>query len=188
MIERMKNVRPLRADEIECRVGSQNAAGCSLLLYKDARVDMRLLDETVGAACWKREHKEVAGEVVCRVSILNCITGEWVAKEDVGAESKTEAVKGKFSDSFKRACFNWGIGRELYTAPFVWINFVEGDTFVKDGKTFVKSGRFRVADIQYNDGAISYLAIVDSNGKGRYTFGKRMAEQGTIDFGKEVTV
>lgn len=183
MIEKMNNVRLLRVDEIECRVGTKKEGiGCSLLLYKDARVDMRILDDTVGAAYWKREHKEVAGEVVCRVSILNISTGEWVAKEDVGSESKTEAVKGKFSDSFKRACFNWGIGRELYTAPFIWINFTDDE----NRGAFVK---FTLRDIEYDSNRnISYLLISDNKGKARYEFGRKNQAQSTIDFGKEVTV
>ena len=173
MIRKMKNVRPLRADEIECRVGLQNATGCSLLLYKDARCDMRILDETVGVENWTREHHMVGDELYCKVGIYDTQRDVWVYKEDVGVESKTESVKGRASDAFKRACFTWGIGRALYTAPFIWINFAEGDTFDKDGKKVVKMGRFSVADIQYKDGNITYLAIRDSSGNGRYTYGKK---------------
>lgn len=173
MIRRIKNVRPLRADEIECRVGAQNAGGCSLLLYKDARCDMRLLDETVGAENWMRSHKMIGDELYCKVSIYDTLRMQWVSKEDVGTESRTEAVKGRASDAFKRACFNWGIGRELYTAPFIWVEFREGDTYTKVGSTMVKNGRFKVADIQYKDGAISYLSIIDTSGNVRYTYGKK---------------
>lgn len=129
----MCKFRDLRADEIECRVQSVKENGLVLLLYKDARVDMNILDETVGSSNWQREHYECKGNLFCRVGICcdhakyieaNGATGiapEWVWKSDCGTESNTEAQKGEASDSFKRACFNWGIGRELYTAPFTWI-------------------------------------------------------------------
>lgn len=123
----MCKFRDLRADEIECRVQSVKEAGLVLLLYKDARVDMNILDETVGAARWQREHYECKGNLFCRVGICvetkqgDAVFPEWIWKSDCGTESNTEAQKGEASDSFKRACFNWGIGRELYTAPFIWI-------------------------------------------------------------------
>lgn len=112
--------RDLTAEEIECRVQSIKQNGLVLLLYKDARCDMNILDETVGAENWQREHYECKGNLFCRVGI-KC-GEEWVWKADCGTESNTEAQKGEASDSFKRACFNWGIGRELYTSPFIWIN------------------------------------------------------------------
>ena len=108
--------RKLRADEIDCRVNTINEKGLSLLLYKDARCDMNILDETVGCMNWKRSHTR--DNANCIVSIYNKEIGEWVSKEDTGTESYTEKEKGLASDSFKRACFNWGIGRELYTSPF----------------------------------------------------------------------
>ena len=121
----MCKFRDLRADEIECRVQSVKDNGLVLLLYKDARVDMNILDETVGASNWQREHYECKGNLFCRVGIdVGTHEGKaerWVFKSDCGTESNTEAQKGEASDSFKRACFNWGIGRELYTAPFTWI-------------------------------------------------------------------
>ena len=123
----MCKFRDLRADEIECRVQSVKEKGLVLLLYKDARVDMNILDETVGSTNWQREHYECKGNLFCRVGMRterkDQIGGyaEWVWKSDCGTESNTEAQKGEASDSFKRACFNWGIGRELYTAPFTWI-------------------------------------------------------------------
>jgi hypothetical protein len=121
----MCKFRDLRADEIECRVQQVKDKGLVLLLYKDARVDMNILDETVGSSNWQREHYECKGNLFCRVGIdVGTHEGKaerWVFKSDCGTESNTEAQKGEASDSFKRACFNWGIGRELYTAPFTWI-------------------------------------------------------------------
>ena len=116
--------RDLRADEIECRVARVNEYGVNLLLYKDARCDMSILDETVGADRWQRVHDVVNGNLYCSVGIRfdrEQGFGEWVYKQDVGVESNTEKEKGQASDSFKRACFNWGIGRELYTAPDIKI-------------------------------------------------------------------
>ena len=121
----MCKFRDLTADEIECRVQQVKENGLVLLLYKDARVDMNILDETVGSANWQREHYECKGNLFCRVGIYLPSKEKdsigWVWKSDCGTESNTEAQKGEASDSFKRACFNWGIGRELYTAPFTWI-------------------------------------------------------------------
>lgn len=111
--------RDLRADEIECRVSTVKANGVTLLLYKDARCDMNILDETVGAERWQRSHELINGNLFCNVSIK--FGDEWITKQDVGTESYTEKEKGQASDSFKRACFNWGLGRELYTAPFIWV-------------------------------------------------------------------
>ena len=109
--------RTLRADEIDVRVQQvkKNNAGkvfAQLLLYKDARVDMRLLDETFGQMNWKRTHEVVDGNMYCTISIWDSEKKEWVSKQDVGVESMTEKEKGQASDSFKRAGFNWGIGRE----------------------------------------------------------------------------
>lgn len=112
--------RDLRADEIECRVAQATEKGVSLLLYKDARCDQNILDETVGAMNWQRHH--VRDNANCVVSIWDSDKKQWIEKEDTGTESNTEKEKGLASDSFKRACFNWGIGRELYSAPFIWVN------------------------------------------------------------------
>lgn len=111
--------RDLKADEIECRVAQAKPNGVSLLLYKDARCDQNILDETVGAMNWMRAHTR--DNANCIVSIWDEKKQQWISKEDTGTESNTEKEKGLASDSFKRACFNWGIGRELYTAPFVWV-------------------------------------------------------------------
>ncbi|MBR5544893.1 MAG: hypothetical protein IKU66_05405 [Clostridia bacterium] len=113
------NFRDLTANEIDVRIGQVKGNGIVLLLYKDARCDMNILDETVGAENWQRQHYECKGNLFCQVGI-RC-DDEWVFKSDCGTESNTEKEKGEASDSFKRACVNWGIGRELYTSPFIWI-------------------------------------------------------------------
>lgn len=140
------NFRTLYASEIECRVGQINNKGLSLLLYKDARCDMTLLDETVGPLNWMRTHSR--DNANCIVSIWDDAKKAWVSKEDTGTESKTEAEKGLASDSFKRACVNWGIGRELYTAPRIWIP-AERVELSKDGRKLYD--RLRVRQITYND-------------------------------------
>ena len=154
------NFRELTAEDIEVRVQSAKANGVILLLYKNARVDMNILDATVGAENWQREHYECKGNLFCRVGI-KC-GSEWVWKADCGTESNTEAQKGEASDSFKRACFNWGIGRELYTSPFVWVNksdcgIVESD---RNGrKTYSCYDNFEVEKIKIENKKIVGLAI-----------------------------
>ncbi len=148
--------RLLRADEIDVRIGTISEKGASLLLYKDARCDMNILDETVGADKWQRSHEVINGNLFCNVSIN--VGGEWVCKQDVGTESYTEKEKGQASDSFKRACFNWGIGRELYTSPFIYI-FKNNCNIEKKGSSYTCRDKFIVTDIDYKDRKISKLAI-----------------------------
>jgi hypothetical protein len=158
--------RTLKEDEIECRVNQINDKGLTLLLYKDARCDMNILDETVGAADWEREHKELKGNIYCGVSIYDKEKDDWVTKWDAGKESNTEAEKGEASDSFKRACVNWGIGRELYTSPLIWIP----GQYVKISKNekgkWCTYDKFKVERIKYNDKReIIGLSIKNQNGK-----------------------
>lgn len=121
-------IRLLNANEIDVRVQSvsktrNGTVGAVLLLYKDARVDMKILDEVFGIYGWKRSHELINGNLFCTISIRDKETGEWISKQDVGVESNTEKEKGQASDAFKRAGFNIGIGRELYTAPFIWLSY-----------------------------------------------------------------
>ena len=161
----MKKFRLLRADEIEARIQQVNVSknGCVVLLYKDARCDMNILDETFGCENWQRNHVVINDNLFCNVGIK--LNDEWIWKQDVGTESNTEKEKGQASDSFKRACFNWGIGRELYSSPFIWINLKSNE--IKDGKCYTK---FYVKEIGYNDNEeIKHLVIVDGNGEIRFT-------------------
>ena len=158
--------RKLLAEEIDVRVQSYIASskGAVLLLYKDARCDMNILDETVTPMNWQRSHTR--DNANCIVSIYDENKGIWVSKEDTGTESFTEKEKGIASDSFKRACFNWGIGRELYTAPFIWVSIDDSETYQNKIKSSVK---FNVKEITYdNNGRIDTLIIVDNNGKERF--------------------
>jgi len=154
--------RKLRADEIECRIGQIKTNGLTLLLYKDARCDMNVLDETVGPMNWKREHTRDNRN--CVVSIYDEDKKEWVSKEDTGTESNTEADKGLASDSFKRACVNWGIGRELYTAPFIWVKKEDCNLQMGIGDRARCYDKFSVVKITYTPaGDIDGLCIRNEN-------------------------
>lgn len=156
----MANIRLLTAREIECRVAQIKSNGLSLLLYKDARCDMAILDETFGPLNWQRHHSR--DNANCIVSIWDEQKGQWIDKEDVGTESNTEAAKGLASDSFKRACVNIGIGRELYTAPFIWIQPPNCKIETEGGKARCYD-RFEVSEIGYNEHReINRLVIVNA--------------------------
>lgn len=162
------NFRALRADEVDVRVAevkeTKNGVRISLLLYKDARCDMNVLDETVGAMNWKREHSR--DNANCTVSLWDEEKKQWIGKEDTGTESNTEAEKGLASDSFKRACFNWGIGRELYTGPSIYIyatgkDGAENFTVSENPKTKKPTtyDKFKVTYMKVVDGRITGLNI-----------------------------
>lgn len=158
--------RDLRAEEIEVRVSRVTNAGVELLLYKDARCDMRILDETVGAPNWQCEYYEHKNTLFCRVGILvDRVLGdnnsEWVWKANAGAPSNMEAQKGEASDAFKRACFCWGIGRELYTAPRIFV-YADKVSEIKPNKKTGKPqcfDRFHVEKVRIEDGQITGLSI-----------------------------
>jgi hypothetical protein len=157
------NFRKLKASEIDVRVQSIMSSGAILLLYKDARADMNILDETVTNMLWKREHTR--DNQNCIVSIYNKEIGQWISKEDTGTESNTEKEKGLASDSFKRACTNWGIGRELYTSPFIFVKKELLNIINKNGKD-TTNDKFAVSFINYSeDGNISELEIINQNKK-----------------------
>ena len=147
--------RDLTADEVECRIGMLKQNGLTLLLYKDARCDMNILDETMGAMNWKKSYTR--DNANCIVSIWDNEKKEWISKEDTGTESNTEKEKGIASDSFKRSCVNWGIGRELYTSPFIWIPSAKCN--IKDGKCYDK---FEVTHLVVENKKIVELKIANT--------------------------
>ena len=162
----MKNteIRLLRADEIECRVGTINERGLSLLLYKDARVDQKILDEAFGMYGWERTHQSIEGNLYCTVRIWDSEKAQWIEKQDVGTTSYTEKEKGQASDAFKRACVNVGIGMELYTAPFIWISSSKANIQKRDNR-YTTSERFQVREISYNEmREIAAITIVNDRG------------------------
>lgn len=179
----MKEIRLLKPGEISAKVKTVYGGSALLLLYKDARVDMTILDETFGANNWQRHHKEIKGHMFCTISVYDQEKKCWVEKEDVGIESYTEAEKGESSDSFKRAGTNWGIGRELYTSPKIIVR-LNRDEF--DGKKVYTS--FYVSNIGYNENReISNLTIIDGNGRVRFQWsngqpkGNQPAEEEAFD-------
>lgn len=167
----MEKFRTLRPDEIECRINQIGEKGVVLLLYKDARCDMNILDETVGIMNWQRHHTR--DNANCIVSVYDEVKNQWVEKEDTGTESNTEKEKGLASDSFKRACFNWGIGRELYTSPFIYIPIEKLNIYEKGGKR-ATNDKFYVSSIEYNDRKeIISLNIKSSKGIEVYCYGNK---------------
>lgn len=152
--------RKLTADELEARVATVSEKGCSVLIYKNARVDMAVLDETVGPMNWQRNHREEKGNLFCGIGIYDEERGQWVWKWDCGAESFTEKEKGEASDSFKRAGFNWGIGRELYTCPFIWFNAADINMKQRNGK-WTTYDHFNVTEIVYEGNKVSRLVVVN---------------------------
>lgn len=160
----MKEIPLLTANDVECRIKKITNEGAVLLLYKTARVDMRILDEVYGEMNWQRHHEVINGNLFCTISVWDSEKSQWISKQDVGTESNAEAEKGQASDSFKRAGFAWGIGRELYDAPFIWIS----------GKVS-KYDRFHVTDIQYDREKQEFtrLVILDDKGKERYRLGTK---------------
>lgn len=170
-ISKTLTFRKLTAEEIEVRVARCSATEVELLLYKDARCDMNILDETVGPFRWKRDHKEIKGVLFCTVSIFvplgvedGHIINAWVEKTDCGTVSNMEPQKGEASDSFKRACFNWGIGRELYTAPRIKTSIAKT---VPKNNTYVCYDHFSVEHINIEDGRITELSIINDTKNAR---------------------
>lgn len=185
----MEEIRLLSKEDIDVRVAQTNiynnngqqVVKVNLLLYKDARVDMKILDELFTPMGWKRTHKLIGDRLYCCVEVFNEKTGEWICKEDVGVESNTEAEKGQASDSFKRACVNWGIGRELYTAPRISVELTDKEyTRGQDGKIRVWA-TFGVKSIGYdaNSRTITSLEIEDRFGNVRFSMGGSVQQSQT---------
>lgn len=181
----MEEIRLLTKNDIDVRVSNVSEKNGTikvmLLLYKDARVDMKILDELYTPMGWKRTHKLIGDRLYCSVEVYCPELGEWISKEDVGTESNTEAEKGQASDSFKRACVNWGIGRELYSAPSIYVT-LNSDEFYYDRNNRLKvSAKFTVSRIEYDvkERTIKELDIVDKVGRIRYSMTGKVAEPAT---------
>lgn len=182
----MKYIRLLKANEIDVRVQMVNQNYISVLLYKDARVDMKILDETFGPMNWQRHHDVINNNLFCTVSIYDEDKKQWIAKQDVGIPSYTQAEKGEASDSFKRACINVGIGRELYSAPGIFITPLQGEVTQNKNKYQTRS-KFYVKEIEYdNKREIAYLVIVDGKGNQRYSWGRKTQAQPTVTNNKPI--
>lgn len=180
----MEEIRLLTKGDIDVRVSNvtenNGTVKVMLLLYKDARVDMKILDELYTPMGWKRTHKVIGDRLYCCVEVWNPMTSEWIGKEDVGVESNTEAEKGQASDSFKRACVNWGIGRELYSAPRIYVTLNQGEYYYDRNNRIKVSATFSVGKIEYDikERVINELDIVDKKGTIRYSMtNKSLIEQ-----------
>jgi len=170
---------PLTMNQIDFRVQSINKGKyVTILAYKDARVDMERLDAVVGPLGWKRRHLRENHN--CVVSIFDAETNQWISKEVTGTESNAEAAKGLASDSFKRACFNWGIGRELYDYPLIQFQLTEDEVVPTTNGGFRPSWDLKLRDWTWyaewdDDGKVSYLGCRDTNGNVRFTWGETKA-------------
>lgn len=187
-------MRKLNADEIECRVAQVFEKGCSLLLYKTARVDRAILTEKFGDL-WQNDFKVIDGKMYGGIAVYNKDLKEWLWRWDCGTESQTEAEKGQASDCFKRAGFKWGIGIELYSAPFIFVNVPT----VKDGtkwKLVEKFQKFEVKEIEYTNNEISNLVIIDKDKKVVFEMNKnfdiktkrKTAEEEIINCGSDTDI
>ena len=178
-----KLTRPLSPSEIELRMQNINKGGyATILVYKDARVDMNRLDEAFGIFGWQRRHEIINGHLFCHVSVKDPESGEWITKSDVGVPSQFEATKGEASDAFKRACFNLGIGRELYDYPQISIKLFEDEFTVKGDKvypTFSFNIRNWTWFNQFTGNTLNYFGIKDSKGRLRFQFGEYIKDNNT---------
>ena len=177
-----KKIPLLTAQDVECRVQqiteNQNGYGAILLLYKDARVDMKILDQVYGEMNWQRKHTVINGQLFCSVLIWDESKKQWIEKQDVGTESQTEAEKGRASDSFKRACFNVGIGRELYNAPFIYIKLGAAEVRKNSKGKPTTYTRFNVTEMEYSreKECFTKLVVCDEKGRQRYSLNGSKAE------------
>lgn len=169
--------QPVELSQIDFRVQSINKGGyATILAYKDARYDMNVLDKAVGPENWSKRYEVIDGRLYCSVGIYNGATKEWVWKQDVGTESNTEAEKGQASDAFKRACFNWGIGRELYDFPLIQAKLDSSEFQEVGGRPKATWGlklkEWTWGDKRDKNGQLVQLAAKDQNGKVRFNWKK----------------
>jgi len=168
--------KPLTGDEIELRIGmaKYSSGGFSILLYKTARTDRNRLDEAFGVFGWKNKYRhDVNGNIVAQISVWDEVKEQWVMKEDIGVESRTEKEKGQYSDSFKRAGFKWGIGVELYKAPFIWIDWPKNSNNWYGDKKKRPSARVQNWSIELFDndkGILGGFKILDKYGNVKHTY------------------
>lgn len=179
----------LMAKDVELRTANlketKYGVYITLLAYKDARVDMRMLDKIYGPMNWQRKHRQIGDTLYCCVSVWDKEKQCWIEKEDVGTESNTEKVKGESSDSFKRACFNWGIGRELYAAPNIRFKLEENE-ISRNGKVAAYA-KFKVSEMEYDEeqGVFTKFKVVDVNGNVRFDVNAQKQQKTPIQAKRE---
>ena len=181
MVNKMEvKFRELRPDEIELRVGTCTSKGFSLLLYKTARTDSNILDEVVGCMNWQSDYKVVNDNLYCSIGIYDENKKEWVYKWDCGTESYTEKEKGEASDSFKRAGFKWGIGRTLYTSPFIWIiGNVEENKKTGKYQPSINVQEIKVKEIEYSNNRICKL-ILERKGIKMFEYDEKVKKENNL--------
>lgn len=169
---------PLTIKDVDFRIQSVSAKGyATILAYKDARVDMNRLDEVCGLN-WQKDYKLIDGKLFCGIGIRE--KGEWIWRWDVGTESNTEKEKGQASDAFKRAGFNWGIGRELYDYPFIFLQLYPNEFKTKQsGQKTIGYATYELKlkkwtwDVEFEkDGTVKRLIGKDHNGATRFDSNK----------------
>ena len=167
---------PLTINEIDFRVQSVNKGGyATILAYKDARVDMNRLDAVYGVDGWQKKYDLIDGKLFCSVGVYSEKLQQWIWKQDVGTESNTEKEKGQASDAFKRACFNLGIGRELYDYPLIQIQLTDREF---DKATSKATWSFKLKEWKWGsefdeNGVLIKLAAKDENGNLRFNWKKQ---------------
>lgn len=167
---------PLSIDEIDFRVQSiNNGKYATILAYKDARVDMNRLDAAVGIMNWQKKYDIVNGNLFCSVGIYDDSKKEWIWKQDVGTESQTEKEKGEASDSFKRACFNWGIGRELYNYPLIQVHLKDSEVQKDNSQKYKPTFDFKLKlwkwEVEISEtGIVKKLSCKDEEEVERYFY------------------
>jgi hypothetical protein len=138
-----------------------------------ARVDIKRLNEVCGVLGWQREHTRDNRN--CIISIWDKENKQWVSKEDTGTESMADSQKGLASDSFKRACFNLGIGIELYDYPIIQIKLNPNEFKIENQKVKqtwdLKLKEWRWVS-EFNGNKLVGLACKDQNDKVRFVYGK----------------
>ena len=168
---------PLTVNDLDFRVHQVTNSGYAIILpYKSARVDMLRLDTVVGRDYWQRKHEVINDNLFCYIGVYNKEIKEWIWKSDVGTESFTEKEKGQASDAFKRAGFNWGIGRELYEYPTIIVQLNPDEITEKNGKK-TASSKFKPNDWNWElqsgeDGIPTLLIAKDKTGNVRFSYNK----------------
>ena len=165
---------PLPIDQIDFRIQSINKGKyATILAYKDSRVDMNRLDEVFGIFGWQKKYDLINGNLFCSVGIWHKETNQWIWKQDVGTESMADKEKGEASDAFKRACFNLGIGRELYEYPIISVLLNDSEV-MQSGDTFKASWNLKLKEwkwqSEFTEGKLSKLVGVDNHGKERFKY------------------
>lgn len=189
----MCKFRLLNADEIDVKVKQVTNNGAVALLYKTSRTDMAILDETFGALNWTDDYREIKGNLYCGIGVRESQSDPFVWKWDCGIESREDEdgneKKGEASDAFKRAGTKQGIGRELYSSPFIFLRVDTQARKDSSGKDVLKNNKpiyeladkfqtFSVLEIGYDDKRrINKLIIIDNHGKEVFCFGAKIGSR-----------